>query len=435
MIFAMIAMGLVALAGIADLATEALEEGADDIEERLGELRDDPRVDRLLNIEDDFDSIKNGDPTPLDIVGVEGLDETLEGRIGNDNIVGNYGDLDTLDGGIGEDRLSLVNGNTGTGGPGADIFQVYPDTNGSITDFRPGVDSLRIDANEDLLNQDRPYAMDWRTTEDGVELHYVSEGAVEFSNESFVVLLEGLDVPPPTEDVTLTIFDDRQAESFEFTGDEINFAQRIDGTDANDQITLTDAYSDYEVHGGEGDDTVTFDSFRSTTYLEDGDDTYVSSANVVFGDPRLDAAETVMGGAGDDSIEGPETAFTAWGGQGDDTISAVQSDVFEAVPAMLNGGAGDDEITFGSNANVTGEAGADLFTYLPTLGLTGTAATVTDFDPAEDALVIQLDSQYNGPGLASLTQDAAGTVVQVDGMIALRLTQPVSDLSSIIVLQ
>lgn len=432
MIFALIAMGLVALAGIAELAMEALEEGADAVEERIDELKDDPRVERLLALEGTFN-----DTEPQFVTGNEGLNETLEGGGASDTIVGNFGDLDTLEGGLGDDLLLVVNGNTAEGGAGADVFQVYPDSNGYITDFRPGTDTLRIDANADLLDQDLPPALDWLVTEDGVELHYTREGEVDRTDETFVVLLGGLQAPPPLEDITFTVYDDRQGEIFEFRGEEINFGQRLEGTDADDSIVLDDRYTDYVLGTGVGDDDVTFDSFRATTYLGAGDDTYISLADSRSENAALDPSETIYGGEGNDVIIGSDTGFEAWGGLGDDTITAVRTDNLGQDVARMSGGAGEDSLTFGIGAEVTGGAGADSFTAVLMPGRDAALSVITDFDPSEDALVIQLDSFYAGPGIATFALDPSGvgSELRVDGVPTLRLALPINDLASIVVVQ
>jgi Ca2+-binding RTX toxin-like protein len=245
-------------------------------------------------------------------------------------------------------------------------------------------------------------------------------------------LFQGLDVPPPVEDITLTIFGEQPGDETIYSGDEINFAQNLRGTDGDDQFDLTDVYSDYEVYVGEGDDDVTFNALRGRVYLEEGDDTYQSTARA---DAGTVPSETVLGGAGNDVILGGNGIVMSYGGLGDDTLGVARSDELDAAEVMLNGGAGADALTFSENATVTGGDGADAFTFLPMLGEAAAPSILTDFDPDEDALLIQLDPLYVGAGIATLAPNGDGTLLQIDGQTALMLTQPVSDLSSIVVLQ
>ncbi len=123
----------------------------------------------------------------------------------------------------------------------------------------------------------------------------------------------------------------------------------------------------------------------------------------------------IRGGSGNDTISTLDTARVN-GGDGDDEIFAdarFSRDVDEAT--FLNGGAGDDEITARRVFNVTpsisnpleieGGEGADTFTiqadYQPLFGLGNSVerpvdlrsfATITDFDPEEDKLVIKIRS-------------------------------------------
>lgn len=104
-------------------------------------------------------------------------DDMIEGRAGNDTLTGGSGDdrisgdtlfggtnmargVDTLDGGAGNDTLFLGDGDTGTGGTGADTFSIFeiadPDEEAAIvTDFDPEEDHLRLhylpEENEDDL--------------------------------------------------------------------------------------------------------------------------------------------------------------------------------------------------------------------------------------------------------------------------------------------
>jgi Ca2+-binding RTX toxin-like protein len=89
-----------------------------------------------------------------DTISGEGGNDRLFGQGGVDSVSGGAG-LDTLSGGFGADRLNggaaadVLRGNNGgdilTGGTGADIFEFRAgDDNDRITDWRDGVDEIRI---------------------------------------------------------------------------------------------------------------------------------------------------------------------------------------------------------------------------------------------------------------------------------------------------
>jgi len=431
MLFALIAMALAAAAGLTDFASAELEEEIEKLEEEFEREIADLDVGALI------DDLRNGSDSAEMPVITAGVDQTIEGTEGADTLAGDAGDADLLLGYGGDDQLAVNDQNTGTGGAGRDIFDLYAGSDAVITDFVPGEDSLRVNANEILLFQNPPYAMDWQVTDQGVELHYVSEGAVGDAENSRIVTLEGLDAPPPVEDVTLLIYDEIQDENFVLMGDEINFTQRLEGTGADDQFTVEDTYSAYEIATGAGDDQVEFNSFRGVTDLGEGDDTYVSEAEPFTDNPFLNPSETIMGGAGNDVITGGETGFIVDGGPGDDTITALRDSRASAFYAQLDGGAGEDVITFGEHTVATGGEGADSFVITPELKGGPTPSQITDFDPAEDALVIQLHEGYSGAGELSLAVATYGygSAILVDGIVAVQFVENLNDLSSVVVVR
>ncbi|MBQ9478564.1 MAG: hypothetical protein IJU71_03335, partial [Selenomonadaceae bacterium] len=141
---------------------------------------------------------------------------------------------------------------------------------------------------------------------------------------------------------------------------------------------------------------------------EDGDITI----NVYHG-TRDDGFRRLMtGGDGDNLIEAGGYFNTLIGGAGADTLTTRFSYV------TLEGGEGDDYILVdnsgSTNENIshvvlTGGAGRDTFAFMP--GEHTINATITDFDPAEDSLV-----------LVSLTADGILAVLNAidDGGIALK---------------
>jgi len=184
-----------------------------------------------------------------------------------------------------------------------------------------------------------------------------------------------------------------------------------DGVDVyfqNDDVNTEGAPLEINLRGG--DDFAEIDrDFRGLDGVVlrggEGDDILSSDGLQVF----------IRGGSGDDTITTLDTARVN-GGDGNDTIFAdarFSRDVDEAT--FLNGGEGDDDITAARVFNVTssisnplvmeGGEGADTFTieaeYLELFGLSDAEprpvelrdfATITDFDPEEDKLVIKYQS-------------------------------------------
>ncbi|MDF1729192.1 MAG: calcium-binding protein [Sulfitobacter sp.] len=436
MIFALIAVALAAVSGLAGFASDQIEEELDQLEEDLTQELEQFDIGRF------FDSVSENFGNELDeVFGVApdgpGTDETLQGTAGEDTLEGDAGDADRLEGAAGADLLILADGNSASGGEGSDQFEITAGADAVIEDFRPGEDLLRIRVDEPVYRADVHYALDWQITDAGAELHYALRGAVDDAADSRIVTLTGLTTPPPATDIELVITDSAQEGSITLTGDELNFLQRVEGTAGGDSFVLDDDFSEYELATGAGDDTVTFDSFRGQTDLGDGNDTYRSAAELRFGNPFQDASETVLGSAGDDLIEGGTAGFVADGGAGNDTISAVRTDQADIFYADLRGGAGDDNLIFGDQAFAEGGTGADTFTVSPVLVDRPAMSQIDDFDPEEDALIIQLHANYDGPGELTLgiASFGYGSAVLVDGTIAVQFSDRLADLSGIVVMQ
>lgn len=161
-----------------------------------------------------------------------------------------------------------------------------------------------------------------------------------------------------------------------------------------------------EVHGGDGNDSITGDRGNDVFFGGDGDDFIVGfrGNDRVSGGNGNDTIvvhigrDTVFGDAGNDLIDGQETgrASILNGGEGDDQIVGTsRRDVLTGGPGndTLNGGrgnnrlfgeGGNDTITVNSNSErILGGVGADTF-----LGITNrTRGAVRDFEPGLDTLL------------------------------------------------
>ncbi|KPQ10476.1 MAG: Hemolysin-type calcium-binding repeat (2 copies) [Rhodobacteraceae bacterium HLUCCA09] len=184
---------------------------------------------------------------------------------------------------------------------------------------------------------------------------------------------------------------------------------RIDGGAEAERIVGGDGADD--LGGGGGDDTLEGGA---------GDDRLFGD----WGDDRLE------GGAGDDRLADGSGDDTLLGGAGDDHLSTVPADGEAAFDGrdVLDGGEGDDTLVLGAQDHATGGAGADTFMLGP--GLVpfgaGDAATLADFDPAEDSLVVVWDDWTNDAppeiALSRVADDPDMVEVLADGVALARLS-------------
>ena len=182
------------------------------------------------------------------------------------------------------------------------------------------------------------------------------------------------------------------------------------GGPGNDTISARD---EAVAHGNSGDDTIlTFDDAQS--FGGDGRDeirAYQSSTgHGGDGDDllRVRGDATVHGEAGEDRIffeQESNTGAAGFGGEGDDSIT-----FFRGAEGSADGGAGDDRMTwrsFSLNGDLTADSilmtggeGADTFEISDGGGRYSDVAdeialgTITDFDPDEDRLVVDLANQF-----------------------------------------
>lgn len=125
-------------------------------------------------------------------------------------------------------------------------------------------------------------------------------------------------------------------------------------------------------------------------------------------------ADTFDIGRGNDILYGRHGNDTLYGGKGNDTIKGNQGD------DVLRGGLGDDDLYAGSGKDrLTGGKGADSFRwevdYADTgLSLGGKRDTITDFNPDEDEIVLELTPVgVTGPAQVSFIDHADGVLVRV----------------------
>ncbi|MFT6451466.1 MAG: Ca2+-binding RTX toxin-like protein [Halocynthiibacter sp.] len=181
--------------------------------------------------------------------------------------------------------------------------------------------------------------------------------------------------------------------------------------------------SDYFIDGGAGDDQIT--GGAADEILDGG----VHDAASLTGSDN----DTIDGGAGDDTIRGGYGADVLSGGDGDDQIdhlgNAGQRIVAEhhefawhidGEADTLNGGAGNDTITFDGADTATGGAGADVFwLYSDTdVDEADNIAEMTDFTPGEDFLRVTLNP-HSGYGALDVvvSDEGSDSLVMINGEV------------------
>ncbi|MBN9889125.1 calcium-binding protein [Salipiger abyssi] len=247
-----------------------------------------------------------------------------------------------------------------------------------------------------------------------------------------------------------TITDYRDLAADELAGN----AESLLGGDGDDEIDIHDNGSllrpsdlrEFTADGQDGDDTLRAISYESGIILRggEGDDRLIGEAVTLYGDDGDDYLEstpfsgeefgiqTVDGGAGDDVINALEGFADIDGGTGDDyvavrhysMVSAGDGDDYVRVldqDTTIDGGDGNDTIwadldlgpsetpnaAIGGNSyatetdyeiDLTGGDGADMFDMSISLNHVDSendapmlVARITDFDPAEDMLILTLD--------------------------------------------
>lgn len=206
--------------------------------------------------------------------------------------------------------------------------------------------------------------------------------------------------------------------------------QGDDGRDALDGGAGDDALWGGEgndrLHGGDGDDALDGGAGDDLLAGCEGDDTLAGGG----GDDTLEGGggtddltggagdDAVSGGFGDDLLDGGDGADTVEGGAGNDLLTGGA----DRDEDFLNGGDGDDALNLFAGDWGNGGEGADVFQlqdHLPG----DPVARITDFDPAQDHLVVFYDAAEHPAPELTLTVDQAGVAtLMLDGVPLAALT-------------
>ena len=190
--------------------------------------------------------------------------------------------------------------------------------------------------------------------------------------------------------------------------------------------------------GGEGDDSLWGDMGDDSLSGDDGNDSLAGCE----GDDQVTGgagADSVLGGTGDDSLSGDAGNDLVDGGEGNDLLSGGSgSDELEGGAGndtlwggaeagsdedvdFLNGGWGDDALHLGAGDYGNGGQGADSFT-LHDFAAGSPVVQITDFDPAEDQLVVMYDAALHPDPQLSVTAGGGATILMLDGVAVASLT-------------
>ena len=201
----------------------------------------------------------------------------------------------------------------------------------------------------------------------------------------------------------------------------------LQGGTGNDHLAGGDGHD--AMSGGKGNDTLAGGSGNDRLHGGAGDDSLIGGQ----GDDHMDGGrgnDALLGGDGNDTLVGGEGHDTLVGGAGDNRLSGDgPGHRPEAQPARdhLDGGAGNDTLIGGAGGDwLTGGEGHDTF-HLPgnvapdpadADWAPAGATVVTDYNPAEDRLVVIYDAAAHPTPHLTLAPDAthAGdTQVFLDG--------------------
>lgn len=190
----------------------------------------------------------------------------------------------------------------------------------------------------------------------------------------------------------------------------------LDGGEGDDTIaggdgadTLAGGTGDDSLAGQEGDDTLSGDRGNDSLIGGGGDDTLDSGGG----------NDTLEGGRGDDSLAGGAGKDVLMGGDGKDTLDGREAPGEIQERDYLNGGEGDDTLVAGADDWATGGNGADRFAIGSHGADDGEPATIGDYNPDEDQLLLLYDpAVHPEPAVTVEPPEVAGGAhrILIDGI-------------------
>jgi len=370
----------------------------------------------------------SGNDWLYDITGAD----TLYGGLNEDTLIGAQSGVlddesDLLGGGYGDDVILGDNGDTINGGAGTDTFGVgFSFGEGwdpvTITDFEATTEALTLAVTGNIVAGSLEWDVTfdeatgiatidiWGTEDDGsgpsnlaaetvLVLENMTAESVAALNIVFADDLSEVAAvdAPANDEVTLTGNDDT------YTGS--NTEDTIRGGAGSDTITggagndvITAGGGDDSVDGGADDDRLVGAGGDDTLSGGEGDDTIVAgNGNDFYGYNGTTTSseggdDVVRGGQGNDWLQDSEGADTLYGGLGDDTVVGADEGVVDAEADYLSGGYGNDVVAGDNGDTLVGGEGEDAFGVGFDFGVGYEAVTITDLDPANEAVTIAISS-------------------------------------------
>ncbi len=340
--------------------------------------------------------------TGNDIIFGKGGDDHLFGQYGNDTLQGGDGD-DHLFGGDGDDRLDAGAGfDQMTGGDGADTF-VASDGHLDIVDFN--------------WNDGDRYENFGEAVDLGAMLERGERSTIEGRESDLVITTR-------VSETVFAKFFDTNADAIAALTPPLPVGQTVTGSDNGDLIDSAHP-GENGMAPGEGADTITAGTGDDVIYSSGGDD--IIDANdgndVIYSEGGDDV---ISAGRGDDTVYGGAGSDTIWAVRGDDVISSGDGDdVIDAGydNSTIDAGADNDQITAnltrgGYHRITTGDGHDQVYLETGSDEKYG-RATITDFNAAEDTIIIdgvELSSYLPGAlssNPSAVLADGNSTVIQV----------------------
>ena len=325
-------------------------------------------------------------------------DDTIYGGRGEDTIAeanipfSGGPNISVIDGGGGDDAILFDGGSTITGGGGDDALQLWHDqsTDGPsvITDFEPGSDSLMVYLDGVTTSAGSEFRVeDWPDGQ-GADLYYGQELLAEIAGA------QGLD--PSAIGLRVSLDQD---------GGPVNLTDGATGT------TILGNRSDNVIFGGAGDDFVVL-----------GDTPAFADAHDQGG------ADFGAGDAGNDTLASSGGQFVPPEPGDTDAPNTNPTYDQEIARDTLFGGDGDDVLLSENGNDLTGGTGADIFgishlTGANAVGFTLDPTVITDFDPAQDEIVLTTGTVPAGAMLSIMVwPNGAGSDILAGGTVVAEVT-------------
>lgn len=340
-----------------------------------------------------------------------GGNDTLDGGDGNDQFDGGVGD-DSMLGGAGNDSFTVAAGaDTVIGGTGRDTAYVGDGFNGSVLDF--GGDEIAVDSgtfSEVLSFNDVTTSVDIVFTS-GIG-GTATSGAGESLTFSYADGFEGAWGVGGTFDASLAAFDVVFNDYGGMTSVTGSSFDDLLAAYAADPLSTTDRFYD----GGAGNDTIDTGEGNDTILGGDGNDSIIARG----GNDSVSAgagSDTVYAGSGNDSVDGGSGDDLLYGEAGNDTLIAGDN---TGAGDTLYGGLGDDLLIDSSGtATLDGGDGSDTIevgygqaTVIGGEDIDGTDVDRLSFVLSNDAATVVFNG--NEAGVYSDSDGDGGTFAQIE---------------------